>query len=506
MAEFLNAAAVILARGERLGDRTALIADGIPVSYAGLLRLVSKAANAITTLGAERGASVGLMLKDSALNCAAFLGTVRAGAVAIPMNPWLASADYAHMAAESGMRLVIADEEFMPALEQASAETAPRRHGLYRLYTREQFAGAVAQAGDVHETAATQAGDPAFWLFSSGTTGRPKGIIHSQAGLACSGKLLRETVRGDEHTRMLCTSKHFFAFGLENGLLGPLAIGGTAIINSGRPDAQAVAGQTELLHPDCLFTVPTFFRRLLALPPGQLAALRGVRHFYTGGERLPDALASQWRAATGADLHVCYGMSETYANASANFPGQIRAGSIGRPLANVETRLLDAGGLPVAAGQPGTLWLKHPSLALRYANPEATARAFRDGWFCTNDVCAMDHDGYLYHQGRTDELLKVAGQWVKPSDAEEAALGDARIREAACVVVPDRDGFERLALFVVCTPPGEGEAAARARVERLATHSRPKWVREVSDIPKTATGKIQRFRLREQLLEELDRL
>jgi benzoate-CoA ligase len=166
----------------------------------------------------------------------------------------------------------------------------------------------------------------------------------------------------------------------------------------------------------------------------------------------------------------------------------------------VQAKLVDESGREVGDDAPGVLWVRHPSLALGYKSTAATARAFRDGWFCTGDLFTRDADGFWSHQGRADELYKIAGQWVKPAELEEAVLADARIREAACVVVRDADGFDRLALFVV----GDGAAdAAAARLGELPRHARPKWVRAVPELPRTATGKVQRFRLREQLVAEL---
>jgi acyl-coenzyme A synthetase/AMP-(fatty) acid ligase len=172
------------------------------------------------------------------------------------------------------------------------------------------------------------------------------------------------------------------------------------------------------------------------------------------------------------------------------------------PLAGVETKLLDDGAREVGDDAPGVLWVRHPSLALGYKSAGATARAFRDGWFCTGDLFTRDEDGFWSHQGRADELYKIAGQWVKPAELEEAVLADSRIREVACVVVPDADGFDRLALFVVGAEDGVAEIAA-ARLDALPRHARPKWVRAVAELPRTATGKVQRFRLREQLVAEL---
>ena len=197
-------------------------------------------------------------------------------------------------------------------------------------------------------------------------------------------------------------------------------------------------------------------------------------------------------------------MSETFCNAFANFPGQHRGGSCGVPLAGVAAKLLDERGQEVADDAPGVLWLRHPSLALGYKSAEMTARAFRDGWFCTGDLFTRDADGFWSHQGRADELYRIAGQWVKPAELEETVLADRRIREAACVVVPDADGLDRLALFVVGADDRAVEVAL-ARLGELPRHARPKWVRAVTELPRTATGKVQRFRLREQLVAELRR-
>lgn len=486
----LNAAQAILARGLAVPGKTALIADGEPVSFGELADLARRCAGACVALGMELGDTVGIMLHDSPLACASLLGTVLAGGTAVPMNPRLSAADYAHLASGARMRLILAEDEYLTLLGQI-AET--------RVISRGEFEAGVRRAPTAGSAAPTEAADPAFWLFSSGTTGRPKGIVHSQASLANSGKMLREAVGATGDSVVLCTSKYFFAFGLDNGLLGPLSLGATAIIDSSWPDAQRVLELAARFRPDCLFTVPTFYRRLLAQGRPALAPLSKIARHYTGGERVPGVLTEQWHSATGAELHVCYGMSETYTNAIANFHGGNRRGTMGRLLGQVQARRLDADGRPAAPGEPGVLWLRHPDIALRYSDDAANQAAFSDGWFRTGDLCTRDAAGFFRHEGRADELIKVAGQWVKPGEVEEAALGDPRVLEAACVVIADQDGFERLALFVVPESQGAGVAAARARCDALASHCRPKWIYEIAEIPRTATGKIQRFKLKEQV-------
>jgi benzoate-CoA ligase len=496
----LNAADAILAKARepRFRDRPAILHAGGTTTYGALDAEVSKAARALLALGLGRGERVGFLMNDSPRFCAAFLGALKAGAVAIALNPRLAAADLAFVVADSEARLVIADADFFEEARAACAGT-----GAQLVPARgpgETLEAAVAGSAPAFQTVATRADEPAFWMYSSGTTGKPKAILHSHANAAHAGKLYREVLHADEHTVVLATSKLFFAFALDHAFLGALARGATTILNEGWPEPEAVAEQVRRHRPTIFLTVPTFFRRLLALPSDELAPLATVRLNLTGGERFPDALAAQWRERVGTELLVVYGMSETFCPVMANMPGRSRADSCGVPLGGVEVKLVGSDGNPVGEGEPGVLWLKHPSLALRYKDPEATARAFRDGWFCSGDVFTHDADGSWIHQGRADDLLKVAGQWVNPREVEEAVLADPRVREAACVVVPDRDGFDRLAIFVV----GAGAThVAAARLEGLPRHRQPKWVREVAELPRTATGKVQRFKLRERLEAEL---
>jgi 3-hydroxybenzoate/4-hydroxybenzoate---CoA ligase len=503
----LNAVDVLLARaGEAsLRAQPAILQAGRAVSYAELAELSARVATALRGAGLSPAARLCMLMDDSPMFCATFLGALKAGVVAIPLNTRLPPADIGFILADSEAALLLYD----PAYESLAAQATKASNRTVLLAARggsgslEARARRASPAKDSHPTGAT---DTAFWLYSSGTTGKPKAILHSHANAACAGKLLREVAGTRPGSVILATSKLFFAFALDNAFTGVLACGATTILNEQWPEPETIAAQVEYYRPDVFFTVPTFFRRLLALPKEKLAAFSGIRINATGGERLPDAILRQWRATVGTEILVCYGMSETFCNAISNLPGRMRDGSTGVPLAGVQTRILDSAGNEVGPGEPGVLWLRHPSLALRYKDPEATARAFRDGWFCSGDLFTRDADGFFYHQGRSDELYKVAGQWVRPVEVEEAVLADERVREAACVVVPDQDGFDRLALFVVPSDaPGAAISVAERCARSLPKHSQPKWIREVSELPRTATGKIQRFRLRAQLTAEFMR-
>jgi benzoate-CoA ligase len=232
-----------------------------------------------------------------------------------------------------------------------------------------------------------------------------------------------------------------------------------------------------------------------------------VRRFVAGGERLSAQLQAQWKKAVGAEILNLYGMSETFCACIVTSPGTSDGLRTGTPLPGVDLRLLTAQGAEPGADEPGVLWVRHPAQAAGYANlPEQTREQFRDGWFCSRDLFVRDAEGHYIHQGRADELIKVAGQWVQPAELEEAAARAAGVAEAACVPVLDADGLERLALFVT-SRGGDAEAAQQAAAEAceqaLPRHKRPKWIRSVAELPRTATGKVQRYKLREILEREL---
>lgn len=485
----------------RHAARTALLCGEQALTYAELAAEVGRAANALRALGVQPGDRVLLLLRDTPEFAAAWLGAVRAGAVAIGLNSKLTQDEYRYMVADSGARLLIAEEVLLPALGPLAGELAGEQRLAASTAWREQVGRAAAQAN----SHAARPDDPAFWLYSSGTTGKPKGIVHAHKDVLAAGQVQREVLGLGPGDKVFNTSKLFFAYALENGLLGPLALGATAILQPDWADVGEVQAIIARHRPAAMFSVPTFYRRLLGMTEDRLAAFREVRHYVAAGERLPAPVLEGWRKATGREILSAYGMSETFCVAMATPPGGAGGLTSGRPLDGVEVRLLAEDGEEVALGAPGVLWIRHPALSSGYANrPEATREQFRDGWFCTKDVFVRDAQGYFAHQGRSDELVKVAGQWVQPGDLEEAVLGLPAIAEAACVPVVDADGFERLALFIAARGPDAQAAVAAAAAaceEKLPRHKRPKWILPVAELPRTATGKVQRFKLRE-LLEQ----
>ncbi|MDH4172509.1 MAG: benzoate-CoA ligase family protein [Betaproteobacteria bacterium] len=485
----------------RHGARPALVCAQRTLCYAELAAEMARAGNALRALGVRPGERVLLLMRDTPEFAAAWLGAVHAGAVAIGLNSKLAEADYRHMVAESQARLLIADEGLLAALGPLATELEREQ----RLVRGAAWATQTARAAPHAVAHAARADDPAFWLFSSGTTGRPKGIVHGHKSLLVAGQAQREVLGLGPGDKVFATSKLFFAYALETGLLGPIALGASTILHPDWADVEQMRAIVERHKPTAVFSVPTFYRRLLGLPAAQLAPFRDVRHFVSAGERLPQPVYEGWRAATGRDILSLYGMSETFCVIMMTPPGHAGPLRSGKPLSGVQVRLIADADEEPANGKPGVLWVKHPALSSGYANrPEATREQFRDGWFCTRDVFVRDEQGFYSHQGRSDELLKVAGQWVQPGELEEAVLGLTSVAEAACVAITDDDGFERLALFVAARGvDGQAAVAAAAAAceQKLPRHKRPKWILPVAELPRTATGKVQRFKLRELLAQ-----
>ena len=475
---------------------------------------VARASNALRSLGISTGERVLLMMRDTPEFVAAWLGAVHAGAVAVALNTKLSEAEYRHIRGDSGARLAIVEDVFARARPDLAAEHANENRGECLLAIAGEHSGtaiswrqALARAVPQAIPCALREEEPAFWLYSSGTTGKPKGIVHAHRSLLPAGQAQRELIGVAPGDKTFATSKLFFAYALEHGFLGPLAIGATAILEPDWPDAETVLARIGQHRPAAFFSVPTFYRRLLELGAARLAPFRGVRRFVAAGEKLPAQLIEQWRAATGGEILCLYGMSETFCACIVTPPGTSNGWRTGKPLAGVGTRLVTAHGKDAALGEAAELWVRHPALALGYANrPEQTAAQFHDGWFSTGDLFEKDADGFFSHQGRSDELVKIAGQWVQPGELEEAVAGDPAISEVACVQVTDAEGFDRLAMFVSARGDAANAVAAAGRAceEKLPRFKRPKWIRSMEELPRTATGKIQRFKLRELIEREID--
>ena len=489
--EFLDAAVE-----EGQGARRALVTPAGAATYAELLALVERAGAGLRARGVAAGDRVALLLPDGLAWAATFLGALRVGAVAIPLNTRLGAPELAALLVDCAAAIVVAD----PALAGPAREAAARA-GLSTVLDPETL---LAPPGEGCAPAPVGPDAMAFWIYTSGTTGSPKAAVHLHRNLPACRHYGGEVLGVGAEDRVFVTSKLFFAYALGNALLVPLFARAQSFLHPGWDDAATVAAVAREYRPTLFFSVPTMYARLLAadLPADTFASARVC---VSAGERLPGEVYRAWRARFGVEILDGIGATETIFMMLSSRPGASREGTTGTPVPGTEARLLDAAGARVARGAQGVLWVRTPSLARGYwQRPEATERAFAGEWFRTGDVYYVDADGYWIHCGRQDDLFKVAGQWVVPADVEAIALRHPAVLEAGLVGAEEESGLVKPYLFVVPREKPADAAALSAELrERLAreapAHARPREIILVPELPRTDTGKLQRYRLRDQV-------
>ena len=487
---------------EGLGDRTALITSTGALSYASLQRLTDRAALALRARGVEREDRVGLLLADGPGWAATFFGALKLGAVAVPINTRLTPADLGVVLADCRPRVLVADRG---VLEGAGVDALAL--GARAVVDFDALvADAVPTGPLLPESVGADA--MAFWLYTSGTTGRPKAAVHCHRTLpAC--RHFAELLGVSAADRVFATSKLFFAYALGNALLIPLHARARTYLHPGWPDLAEVARVMGEFAPTLFFSVPTVYARLLRsdLPAD---TFRSARLCVSAGERLSADLYEAWRARFGVELLDGIGATETVFMVLSNRPGQSRAGTSGLPVPGTEARLLDPEGHPVADGEEGVLWVRTPSQAAQYYQRlDHSRRTFVGEWFRTGDVYRCDPDGYHVHCGREDDFFKVAGQWVAPAEVESVLLRHPGVLDGGVVGAPEAGGLIKPFAFVVPRDPAGSPEALEADVRgylevSLAPHQRPRAIRVVSELPRTATGKLQRFRLRELAIRPME--
>jgi len=485
------------------GERLAIICRDRRLTFTGLNRLANRFGNAILAAEISRGEPVLILLRDTPELVAAYLGIMRAGAVTVALNTRLAAKDLAYIIADSGARLVLADGNFLSLLAEARALARQSLRVVATGGQDDDFDAFLAGQPEELISAEMDPEEPALWAYTSGTTGQPKGVVHVHASIPLGEKYVREVLEIQPGDRMFATSKLFFGYALGQCLIGGLRLGATIILYDGWPDAAAAAQVIEREQPDVVLSVPALYGAMLREKVAASEAFRRVRTYVSAGERLPEKLGREWMGVTGSILLDALGATETIYLFMSTTRASLRLGSCGRPMPWTAVRLTTADGEDVTRpDEPGHLWVRTPSLFRQYNNrPEATAAVLNDGWWRTGDIFSVDADGYWRHEGRSDEMLKVSGQWVSPAEVEEVALSVPGIVEAAAVGIPNRDGLVRLALFAVAAV-GESTLNLESRIvetlrRNLAVYKCPRNVRFVEAIPRTATGKVQRFKLRE---------
>ncbi|MEX2223200.1 MAG: benzoate-CoA ligase family protein [Candidatus Rokuibacteriota bacterium] len=470
------------------GERVALLAPSGPVTYRDLQRLTDRAGHGLRALGVEPEQRVAMLLPDGPAWAATFFGALKIGAVAVPLNTRLGGAELRAVLADCRPKAVVADRALLDA-----QTVGPRAVEFEALV-------AGAPAGPLGpEPVGPDA--MAFWLYTSGTTGAPKAAVHCHRTLP-AGRHYLDLLGVTGADRIFATSKLFFAYALGNALLIPLLARATSYLSPGWPDPAAVARTMRDVRPTLFFSVPTVYARLLhAELPAE--TFRSARLCVSAGERLPAEVYEAWRRRFGVEILDGIGATETVFMVLSNQPGRSRPGSSGAPVPGTEARILNAEGQPVPDGEEGVLWVRTPSQAAGYwQRLDHSRRTFVGDWFRTGDVYRREADGGHVHCGREDDFFKVAGQWVAPAEVESVLLRHPGVLDSGVVGAPEAGGLIKPFVFVVPRDPATAPEALRADLRRflegaLAPHQRPREIRIVSELPRTATGKLQRFRLRE---------
>src|ERR1035437_2270461 len=486
----MNAAGYLLATGQ--ASAIALECGTERLSYGALRAAVAHAAGAWRARGLEQGERVLVFAPDSIAWVIAYLGAIWAGGVAVGLNSRLFERELSVVLSESGARFIWCNESSRVLLERLLVGIAnPPQLVIDAEWSERLPTVDSVPAADLSDDA------PAMWIYTSGTTGIPKAVMHAHRGFIACADFAREVLGLGAQDRIYASSKLFFAYALGNSLCAGLRLGATVVLDGEWPTAERVAEVVERHRPTALFSVPTLYLKMLQA--GVAARLRaaGVRHYGSAGEALPAAVRREWREATGVAPVSGYGASETVA---LMFYCDDDSAML-KPCPRLEYRMRE--GTDGAA--PRRLWLRHPSVALGYwQRPEAERNSFADGWFSPGDLFRQRADGGLEFCGRDDDMLKISGQWVSILDVEQALLGASAgcVEGLAAIGFDNAQGLASIALFVVAAQGHETQARERidAGIEALPKLKRPRLVKWVRELPLTATGKLQRRKLKEQYL------
>ena len=505
--EQFNAAVYFVDRhlAEGRGGKVAIECGDERVTYAELAERVNRCGTALRdACGVRPGERVVLLLLDGPAFFYAFFGAIKMGAVPVPVNTLWKTADYRYVLQDSGARVAIVSDALLPAIDQVPRVDVPElAHVIVAAVpgVTGTFDSLLADAAPALDAAHTRHDAPAFWLYSSGSTGAPKGCVHLQHDMVVSAELSGKGVLGiRESDRCFSAPKLFFAYGLGNAGYFPLAVGATSILWPGRPTAADVYTVIQRHRPTLLFFVPTGYGMMLACD-GDFD-LSSIRLASSAGEALPPALYTRFKDRFGIDIIDGIGSTELTHTFISNRPGAIRPGSSGLLIDGYDAALLDQDRQPVAPGEIGSLFIRGDSTCDGYWHqPEKTRATFDAGWMRTGDRYWQDADGFYWHAGRADDMLKVGGLWVSPVEVENALLEHEAVEECAVVGREDADALVKPVAFVVLRAGTAGTPALASALQtfvrtRLADYKRPRWVEFLDELPRTATGKIQRFKLR----------
>jgi len=488
---------------EGRGDKIAIRAEGGDVTYSMLAAQVNRCANALTDTGLAQGDRVLMIVKDCPAFFYVFWGAIKAGFVPVPVNTLLRAKDFAYMIENSECAALVYSVEFKTEVEGALAASAHRP----RLVPEVDGAGGcplVDSGPDTFEAVPAGEDKDCFWLYSSGSTGRPKGAVHRHRDMVATSELYgRLTLGMREDDVFFSAAKLFFAYGLGNGMTFPLWVGGTSVLLGTRPTPDSTFAMIEATRPTLYFGVPTLYAAQLQALEQAKPDLSSVRMCVSAGEALPADIFRRWKQRTGLTILDGIGSTEALHIFISNREDDVTPGSSGRMVPGYEARILDENDKDVPVGEAGRLFIKGPSTARCYwQNPEKTAATMVGDWLNTGDTYYQDENGHLFYSGRSDDMLKVGGIWCSPFEIEGALIEHPSVLEVAVVGQADEKGLVKPEAWIVLADGARASEALREALQKhckdlLAPYKFPRQIHFIDELPKTATGKIQRFRLRE---------
>jgi benzoate-CoA ligase len=509
--EHFNFAKWLMQINEVRPNKTACIDDHGSLSYGQLASKIQAFAGALIDAGLRREERVLLVMHDCNDWPVAFLGAIYAGIVPVAVNTLLTADDYAYMLANCRAQAVITSggllatiNSAMAALPEHEVRTVIVSHPACDIGAARAFDDCIQQATPKPICADTGRDDPAFWLYSSGSTGKPKGTVHSHANPYWTAVLYTPVLGMLESDVCFSAAKLFFAYGLGNGLTFPFSQGATALYMAERPTPDAVfkrwTGGVGACKPTIFFGAPTGFAGMLVSPNLPHKSAIALRLTSSAGEALPAELGEKFTAHFGVDIVDGIGSTEMLHIFLSNLPGKVRYGTTGWPVPGYSVELRGEDGHPVADGEIGDLYIQGPSAALCYwGKREKSQDTFQGAWTKSGDKYVKNTDGTYTYSGRSDDMLKVSGIYVSPFEVESTLMQHEAVLEAAVIGKEDADGLTKTKAFVVLKAGKQvDEAALKAFVkDRLAPYKYPRFIEFVTELPKTATGKIQRFKLRD---------